>query len=64
MLHNLQHNALLQQLTINNTAPQCTGISEEDPNLSIMGAILVQTPFFRNIKRYRYVIQSDNYKTL
>jgi hypothetical protein len=66
IVHNLQHNSLLhiQQLTTNNTVRQCTCISEEDPDLSIMGAVLVQTPFFiRNIKRYQHVIQSENYKT-
>jgi hypothetical protein len=30
----------------NNTVRQCTFISKEDPDLSIMGAVLVQTPFF------------------
>jgi hypothetical protein len=42
ILHNLQHKSLLriQQLTTNHTVQQCTCISEEDPYLSIMGAVL------------------------
>ena len=53
MLHNLQHKSLLriQQLTTNHTVRQCTCISEEDPDLSIMGAVLVQTPFFLEISK-------------
>ena len=58
ILHNLQQRSLyrIQQLTTDNTVRQCTCISEADPDIS-------KTIFFRNIKRYRDVIQSENNKT-
>ena len=66
IVHNLQHRSLYrtQQLTTDHNVRQCTCIYEADRGLSIMGAVLFQKPFlFRNIKRYRGVIQSENYKT-
>ena len=53
ILHNLQHKSLLriQQLTTHPTVRQCTCISEEDPDLSIMGAVLVQISFFLEISK-------------
>jgi hypothetical protein len=55
---NIQHKLLLriQQLTTNHTVRQCTCISEEDPDLSIMGTVLAQTPFFATI----YVVYFEN----
>jgi hypothetical protein len=41
----------IQQLTTDHTVRQCTVISEEDPDLSKMGAVLVQTPFFLEISK-------------
>jgi hypothetical protein len=38
-------------LTISHTVRQSTCISEEDPDLSIRGAVLVQTPFFLKISK-------------
>ena len=66
MLHNLQHRWLyrIQQLTTDHNVRHGTCISEVDPDLSIKGAVLFQKPFFlRNIKRYRDIIQNENYKT-
>ena len=53
MLHNLQYKSLLriEQLTTNHTVRQCTCISEEEPDLSIMGAVLVQTSFVLEISK-------------
>jgi len=55
----------LQQLTIVHTVRQCTYISEADPDISIQTKNRISKPFYfnRNIKRYRDVIQSENYKT-
>ena len=66
MLHNLQNRSLyrIQQLTTDHNVRQCTCITEVDPDLPIKGAVLFHKPFFlRNIKRYRDIIQSENYKT-
>ena len=47
------------------TMYKCTCISEADPDISIRGMRFISETFFfyRNIKRYRDVIQSENYKT-
>jgi hypothetical protein len=63
---NLQQKSLYRTklLTTDHNVRKCTCISEADRGLCIMGAVLFQKPFlFRNIKRYRGVIQSENYKT-
>jgi hypothetical protein len=73
ILHNLQQRSLyrIQQLTTDHTVRRCTCISEADLDISIKGkgrggTFYFQKPFFfflLNIKRYRDVIQSENYKT-
>ena len=66
ILHNPQQRLLyrIQQLTTEHTVRQCTCIPELDQDLSIMGVVVFPKPFFfRNIKTYRHVIQSENYKT-
>jgi hypothetical protein len=73
MLHNLQQRSLyrIQQLTTDHTVRRCTCISEADLDISIKGkgrggdVLFSETIFFflLNIKRYRDVIQNENYKT-
>jgi hypothetical protein len=52
-VQNLQHKLLLriQQLTTTHIVRKCTCISEEDPYLSMMGAVLVQTSLFLEISK-------------
>jgi hypothetical protein len=56
----------IQQLTTDHTVRLCTCISEADPDISITGGggRVSETIYFRNIKRNRDVIQSENDKTL
>jgi hypothetical protein len=72
ILHNLQQRSLyrIQQLTTDHTVRRCTCISEADLDISIKGKgrggrFIFRNHFFflLNIKRYRDVIQSENYKT-
>ena len=64
ILHNLKQRSLyrIQQLTTDHTVRQCTCISEEDPDLSIMGGRFIsETNFFFEI--YRDLIQGKKYNT-